>query len=374
MQCRNTGIRLLLLMVFVGGCATPPAAPPAISPAPTGTELLSALQEVLVDSVAQARPAVVSIVALDVTPINGDSSKLTSRVDGTGFIYDPDGLLYTCAHVVNESRDITVRLASGDEVKAEVVGADPGTDIAVLKIPADRPLPILTLADSKKVRPGQFAIALGHPFFLDFTATMGIVSATGRNLQEIVGYSRRSSERTIRYEDYIQTDAWINRGSSGGPLLGVDGKVLGMNSMIRAAKDGVSSGPGFAIPSHMLVRIGQDLTEHGRVSRGWLGVGLQSHEKGVRLFRVLNGTPADRAGLSTGDIILKYNGQDVLDRTWLQHEIANTRVGTTIPFTVLRANLVKVVNVTIEEMPDEYAGRRRPMAAGDPPPRPNQEN
>ncbi len=367
MNFRRAGLSLivLLLSTLSVGCARFQSAPPP--PQFSGIELLSSMQDALIEIVGRTRPAVVSIVARDVRQFNLRSQsqpKIIPRVDGTGFIYSSEGYIYTCAHVIHESKDIKVRLASGDTLEARIIGSDPGTDIAILKIESEKPLPILKLADSTRVRPGQLVVAIGHPFYLNFSATIGIVSATRRNLQDIVGYSLRSVDSIIRDENYIQTDAWINRGSSGGPLLDIHGEVLGMNSMIRAAKEGLSSGPGFAIPSEMLVKIGEELVKYGRVSRGWLGAGLQSHARGVRLSRVLTGTPADKAGLQVGDIILKYDGHDVPDRSWLQRAIANTKAGTMIPFTVLRANQVEVLNVVIGEMPPEYSGRSRPLSTG----------
>ena len=241
---------------------------------------------------------------------------------GTGVIATEDGLIITNNHVIDGADRVRVALHDGEEVEGEVVGADPETDLAVVKIDREG-LEAAVFADSDEARVGDWVVALGSPFGLSQTVTAGIISAKGR---EAVGLSR--------YENYIQTDAAINPGNSGGPLVNLDGEVIGINTAI-SSRNGGNDGIGFAIPSRMVERVANDLAGDGVVDRGWLGVNLQSLDpdlaasfntqarRGVLVSGVLDGTPADTAGLRAGDIILSIDGRRTDTLRTLARTVAN---------------------------------------------------
>jgi serine protease Do len=256
---------------------------------------------------------------------------------GTGMIIDAQGHILTDYHVVGGASEIKVLLADGSEYTGKVVGTDPKTDLAVIKISADKPLPHVTFGDSDKVEVGEWVVAIGHPRGLDETVTQGIISAKHRT-----GIMDPSS-----YQDYLQTDAAINPGNSGGPLLDLEGKVIGINAAI-ASQSGGFEGIGFAIPSNMALHIATALITHGKVERGWLGVTIQDltpelakkfslvNPKGALIADVLKGSPADKGGLKRGDVILSYRGKSVPDSGVLRNEVANTPVGDDAELTVWR--------------------------------------
>ncbi|MGH3262150.1 MAG: trypsin-like peptidase domain-containing protein, partial [Trebonia sp.] len=229
---------------------------------------------------------------------------------GSGFVLNPDGLIVTNNHVVKDESRLQVTLADGTKYKATVVGTDPRTDIALIRIHADHPLPYLQLGDSNDVEPGEWVIAIGDPFGLSETVTAGIVSATGRNIGD------------GPYDRFIQVDAPINRGNSGGPLITQNGKVVGMNTAILSPSGG-SVGIGFAIPSDMIRKITSDLEHYGHVTRGYLGVEAQSvsgamskalglkSASGALIAQVEPNTPAAKAGVQPGDVIEKVNGKPI---------------------------------------------------------------
>ena len=251
---------------------------------------------------------------------------------GSGFIISRDGYIVTNDHVVRDAETIQVKLSNDKVYNAKVVGGDRKTDIAVIKINATD-LPVAVLGDSDKLEVGQWAIAIGNPFGLDRTMTVGVISATGR-----------SNVGIETYENFIQTDASINPGNSGGPLLNVHGEVVGINTAIVAAGQGI----GFAIPVSMAKPVFTQLIKKGNVSRGWMGVsiqpvteelarsfGLQS-PKGALISSVMRGTPADRAGICQGDIIVVFNGVDVKDPAHLQRLVAESGVSKPVKVTVFR--------------------------------------
>jgi S1-C subfamily serine protease len=320
-----------------------PSAPPT-----SDVQLVEAIENVFVDIAHRSKPAIVTITAKNVT--RGSEKKPDQH--GSGFIFRKEGHIVTNNHVINGAGRIFVRIFDKREFIAEVVGGDAGTDIAVLKIETGKELPTLPFADSDRVKVGQFAIAIGNPFQLDYTVTTGIVSAKGRSLLP--------DDKLIRYQDFIQTNAWINKGNSGGPLLNIHGEVMGMNAMIRNP-DGVPvtapvrAGAGFAIPINQVKKISEQLVTHGRVTRGWLGIGLDRAPKGVRVTRVFPSSPAKLGGIERRDVIVEYNGQKIQDGQQLKFLIADS-AGEKIEITVIRRGKPKTLNVMIGQMAPERMG------------------
>ncbi|NIA08940.1 MAG: Do family serine endopeptidase, partial [Nitrospiraceae bacterium] len=276
--------------------------------------------------------------------------KFHQMAQGSGFIISKDGYILTNNHVVRNTDNITVKLADGREFKAKVVGTDPQTDIAVIKINGKN-LPVLPLGDSDKLKAGEWVIAIGNPFGLSHTVTVGVVSAKGRSR---IGIND--------YEDFIQTDAAINPGNSGGPLVNIHGEAVGINTAIYT-KSGGYMGIGFAIPINMAKAVKDQILKKGKVTRGWLGVVIQDIDEnlaesfglkkaeGALVSDVSGGSPADKAGLKQGDIIVRLNGKKVDNVGELRNEIALTAPGTKITIEVLRGKRHKVLNVTIGEQP-----------------------
>jgi serine protease Do len=240
---------------------------------------------------------------------------------GSGFIIDPDGYVVTNNHVIAGASEVSVRLGDETTYPATVVGSDPATDLALLKIEADGPLPALELGDSDAAEVGDWVMAVGNPFGLGGSVTAGIVSARGRNIQ------------AGPYDDFLQVDASINRGNSGGPLFDLDGKVIGVNTAIYSPNGG-SVGIGFAIPSNMVKSVVAQLRENGKVERGWLGVQIQSvtpdlaaalglaEPAGALVAALTPDSPAERAGIRTGDVILSFAGKEIADSRELARVVA----------------------------------------------------
>ena len=276
--------------------------------------------------------------------------KFKQRGQGSGFIISSDGYILTNNHVVGDADTISVKLADGRKFKAKVIGKDPQSDVAVIKIDAKN-LPVLPLGNSDNIQVGEWVIAIGNPFGLTQTVTVGVVSAKGRSRLGITDY-----------EDYIQTDAAINPGNSGGPLINIHGEAIGINSAIFSRSGGYM-GIGFAIPINMAKAVKDQLIKNGKVIRGWLGVVIQEldedlaksfglkKKEGVLIAEVADNSPAKKAGLKSGDIILKMNGQKVYDIGELRNKIALTPPGTKVTFDILRDGKHKTVTVTIEEKP-----------------------
>lgn len=252
---------------------------------------------------------------------------------GSGFIISRDGYIVTNAHVVQDAESIQVKLSNDKVYQARIVGGDPKTDIAVIKIEA-KDLPVAVLGDSDRLEAGQWAIAIGNPFGLERSMTVGVISATGRSNVGI---------ETI--ENFIQTDASINPGNSGGPLLNIHGEVIGINTAIVAAGQGI----GFAIPTNMAKPIIAQLVDKGSVTRAWLGVAIQSVSEeqarslgvkagqGVLITEVAPGSPAERGGMQAGDLILDFAGSTVKDPAHLQRLVANTRIGAPVRVSLVRS-------------------------------------
>jgi serine protease Do len=265
---------------------------------------------------------------------------------GSGFIVDPAGIVVTNNHVVAGAEAVTVRLFDGREVSARIVGRDEGTDLAVLRLDSSaikKPLTALRLGDSESLEVGEWVVAIGSPFGFENTVTAGIISAKGRSL------TPRETGRT--FEDFIQTDAAINPGNSGGPLLNLRGEVVGVNSAI-ATRSGGYQGLGFAIPSNLTRTVIENLIENGRIIRGWLGVELEDvppengGPRGVRVRRVVAESPAEKAGLREGDIIIKYQGQSV-NEARLRTAIGITKPGSRVELEILRDGATRRLPIEI---------------------------
>jgi serine protease Do len=279
---------------------------------------------------------------------------------GTGFIFDKDGYIATNNHVVAEAGKVTVTMYDGRELPAKVVGTDPDTDLAVLKVDAGKPLPYVEFADSDTVRVGDPVIAIGNPFGLGDSVTAGIVSAEHR----VIGAGR--------FDDFMQIDAPINHGNSGGPTFDLEGKVIGVNTAINSPTGG-NVGIGFAIPSNLAQQIVQDLRERGHVVRGWLGAHVQGidedlaksldlgNHKGALVSQVTPDSPAAAAGLEQGDVILAYNGEPIKELRDLTSKVADTNPGTSAEMKVWRDGKEMNVNVEIGTTP----GNDQVMAAAE---------
>jgi serine protease Do len=273
-----------------------------------------------------------------------------ARASGSGVIVDPAGYILTNNHVIENAQDITVRLSDSRKFTATLVGRDPKTDLAVLKVDAPVPLPAAEMGDSDRLRVGQWMIAIGNPFGLDRTVTVGIVSATARTR---VGVTT--------YENFIQTDASINPGNSGGPLLNLDGRVVGINTAIVAAGQGI----GFSIPINEAKSVMSQLIARGKVVRGWLGIAIQDvtdelassfgvrEREGVLVADVMKGGPAEAAGLRAGDVIVELSGTKIREVPDLQRRVAAVAPGQTVAVGVVRDGTTERLNVRIGEMPGE---------------------
>jgi serine protease Do len=277
----------------------------------------------------------------------------------SGFLVSPEGYILTNAHVVNNATEITVTLTDGREFAGKIIGQDPSTDVAVIKIDGEK-LPFLELADSEDLEVGQWAIAVGNPLGLQASLTVGVVSAKSRNNLDLANV-----------EDFIQTDAAINRGNSGGPLLDIQGNVLGMNTAIVSnAGTGGYMGIGFAIPSNILKNVMDQIIQTGSVERGFMGVILQGIDKdlaqafgvpqgkGALIAEVSKGSPAEKAGIKQGDIIQNYNKIPVQNIGALRNAVALLKPGTPITLTILREGKSMDISVEIGSYP-----RSTPKAA-----------
>jgi serine protease Do len=271
---------------------------------------------------------------------------------GSGFIVDPSGLVVTNNHVIADADEITVVLHDNSRLEATIVGRDPKTDLALLKVENGKSLPFVEFGDSDGARVGDWVIAIGNPFGLGNTVTAGILSARGRDIN------------AGPYDDFLQTDAPINRGNSGGPMFDMNGKVIGVNTLIYSPSGG-SVGIGFATPSAIVGPVIAQLRQFGQTRRGWLGVRIQSvspeiaeshnlaSASGAFVAAVIEDSPAAAAGLEQGDIILRFDGQEVPNRRALPRIVADTQVGSTVPVIVWRDGEHVPLEVTIGRL-EEY--------------------
>jgi serine protease Do len=268
---------------------------------------------------------------------------------GSGFIIDPSGIVITNNHVIAEADEIKVTLQDNTELPAKLLGRDAKTDLAVLKVTTSRQLPSVSFGNSDQVRIGDWVLAIGNPFGLGGTVTVGILSARARDIN------------TGPYDDFLQTDAAINRGNSGGPLFNMAGEVVGINTAIYSPTGG-SIGIGFAVPSSLAGPIVAQLREFGRTRRGWLGVNIQtvtdeiaeslglSKARGALVARVTDKGPAEKAGIQSGDVVLRFDGKDVTDMRRLPRIVAETAVGKSVKVEVWRRNQSVLLDVMLGEL------------------------
>jgi serine protease Do len=327
----------------------------------SGLRLLEEIQGVITDLAERATPSVVNLF-----PLTGSSrardraSERTPNASGSGsgLIVDSTGYIVTNNHVIGDAAEVEVRFSDKTRSIAQVVGKDPDTDLALLKVTADRPLPSARFGDSAAVKVGQWVLAVGNPFGLDRTVTLGVVSGIGR---ENINLSR--------YENFIQTDASINPGNSGGPLLNLHGEVIGINTAIINFAQGI----GFAIPSNMAKQVIEHLLANGRVARGWLGVGIQplttdlakkfgvAESEGVLVNEVFPNDPAAAAGIKPGDIILRIDGHVVDSPNKLSRLIGTLAPGSTSKIEVVRDLTRMMLEIRLSE-------RRETAVTASPPP------
>ena len=370
--CILNGFTLYTLWVKGGATSPPPPAPP-----PNSETLQSAFTAVA----EKVRPAVVNIGTVQVArerkppapspfaddPLfkdffehffgrggQGPRGEFRQPSLGSGVIIDKRGDILTNFHVVKGADGITVRLSSKREYRGQIVGTDAKTDLAVVRFQPDGDLAVATLGNSDTLKVGEWAIAIGNPFGLDQTVTVGVISATGR-----------SDVGIATYENFIQTDASINPGNSGGPLVNLRGEVVGINTAIVASGQGI----GFAIPVNMVKRVIAQLVERGKVTRGWLGVSVQPltdelakslgvGKTGAVVGRVYPQSPAAAAGIQQSDVIVAYDGTPVEDYHHLQRLAAETEVGKRVALDVIRKRAKQTVQVTIAEAPDSASPAR----------------
>src|SRR3954451_22619943 len=295
---------------------------------------------------------------------NGDAPRQRrSNSLGSGFVVDPSGIVVTNNHVIGDANEITVIFSDGQRLKAEIVGKDSKVDLAVLKVKPEKPLKAVTFGDSEKMRPGDWVLAIGNPFGLGGSVTAGIVSARGRNIE------------SGPYDNYIQTDASINKGNSGGPLFNMNGEVIGINTAILSPTGG-SVGIGFAVPAATAVPVIQQLREFGETRRGWLGVRIQNVDeptaealglgtpRGALVAGIDDKGPAKPSGLEVGDVIVKFDGKDVKDSRDLPRIVASTPVGKAVDVQIVRKGKELTKAVTLGRLEDgektQQAGLNQP--------------
>ncbi len=328
--------------------------PPATSDAQVSQ--LEAFQNAFVSVAEKVKPVVVSIQLKGSFKHPSIWSKgfpfedFPMRSSGSGILVDERGYILTNNHVIENGGDIIVTLSDGRKFTAKLIGQDTKTDLAVIKIDANTPLPTAVLGDSSKVRIGEWAIAIGNPFSLDKTVTVGVISGLGR-----------SNIGIADYEDFIQTDASINPGNSGGPLLNLKGEVVGINTAII----GQGRGIGFAVPINMAKKVMTQLITQGKVVRGYLGIMIEpvtseivekhklKTEEGVLVSKVVENSPAEKGGLKTGDIILEFKGSKVKDVKELQRVTAETTPGEKVDVKILRNDKEEVLKIEVAELPEE---------------------
>jgi serine protease Do len=350
MTCmRHILINLVCVSVLtIHSLAAAESTPPKSSDS-VGLRMLEEMQTVITDLAESAKPSVVNLI-----PLSGLGRERELSHDrppnasgsGSGVVIDPLGHIITNNHVIGDATEIEVRFSDKSKLIAQVVGKDQDTDLAVLKVTADHPLPSAKFGDSSGVRVGQWVVAVGNPFGLDRTVTLGVVSGVGRENMNL-----------SRYENFIQTDASINPGNSGGPLFNLRGEIIGINTAIINFAQGI----GFAIPSNMAKQVIQQLLEQGRVTRGWLGVGIQpltvelarkfgvKEGDGVLVNEVFEQDPAAAAGIKPGDIVARIDGIAIDTPNRLSRVVAGLHPGSTVQVEIVRDQQRMVLNVALTE-------------------------
>ena len=336
---------------------------PVLSPTVAQAETIKIKGLNFAPLVKKVRPAVVKVISESIVErggsIFGDDffdrffsiPKRREKVSGvgSGFFISPDGYILTNHHVIKNAVKVSIFDIEGNEYKAKKVGVDPKTDLALLKVKANN-LPFIELGDSNDVEVGEWVLAIGNPFYQDLSVTAGIISAKGRQLG------------AADLEDFLQTDAAINRGNSGGPLVNMEGLVIGINSAIIAPSGG-NVGIGFAIPSNIAKKVVSDLKTKGRVVRGFLGVSIQTIREGdaneldlktggVLIVKVEENSPAEKAGLKKYDLIVEVNGKKIKTSEELMLIIANLSPGDKVQLSIFRGSAKKNIDVTVSEAPD----------------------
>ncbi len=271
---------------------------------------------------------------------------------GSGFVISPDGIIITNNHVIDNADEIEINFSDGRVLEAKLVGRDRDTDLAVLKVSSRTPLPYVDLADSDRAEVGDWVIAIGNPFGFGGSVSAGIISARNRDLN------------SGRSDDFIQTDAAINRGNSGGPLFNLGGEVVGVNTAIISPTGG-SVGIGFSVPANLVKRISKQLIEHGKVRRSWLGVNVQDADAalvkaykakgkgGVIVTRITNDGPADKAKLEVGDLVLSFDGKAIASVREMTRLISDAPIGKTVALSIIRDGKARNVSVTLGELEDD---------------------
>jgi serine protease Do len=287
----------------------------------------------------------------ELLPKSEDDSPKTRNSLGSGFVIDPDGIIVTNNHVIKDADEVVVNFSDGAQLNAEVVGRDTKTDLAVLRVKPERPLKAVKLGDSDSARIGDWVMAIGNPFGFGRTVTLGIVSAIGRDIN------------SGPYDNFIQTDASINKGNSGGPLFDMDGNVIGINTAIISPSGG-SIGLGFAIPANLAKNVIDDLIEFGETRRGWLGVQIQSvtdeiadslgldKARGALVGDVVTDGPAEKGGIKPGDVVLEFDGKPITEMRDLPKIVADTEVGKVVDVRILRKSEEQTLKVEIGRLED----------------------
>lgn len=297
---------------------------------------------------------------------NGEKKPLTRQRQslGSGFIIDPSGIIITNNHVIDKADEIMIKMHDGREFEAKLIGKDSKLDIAVLKVEANEPLPFVKFGDDSKSRIGDWVLAIGNPYSLGGTLTAGIISARNRDIQ------------SGPYDKYIQTDASINRGNSGGPMFNMDGEVIGINTAIFSPSGG-NIGIGFAIPSNQAQHVIAQLRKYGHTKRGRIGISFQQvtdeiaeslgmeNNHGAMVATVVEGGPADNAGIEAGDIIIEFEGKIIKERNQLPIWVANTEVGSKVKLVVLRKGKKIKLTLVVDELPENDDEADEPKVPND---------
>jgi serine protease Do len=330
----------------------PPAPPPVVAAVPMPAPAVPLVPLSFAGLAKAADPGVVTIISRIEETRPGGRRRIVGQGLGTGFVYDKSGLVLTNNHVVEDGTEISVKFADQREVAAKIVGRDKPADVAVLRV-EDHALSPLKLGDSDAVEVGDWVVAIGNPFGLSHTVSAGILSAKGRTHEDVKGLDE------FGYFNFLQTDAAINQGNSGGPLLNLRGEVVGINSAIRANANNI----GFAIPINMVKELLPSLLREGKVSRSGLGIIVdpvneteatrlgRPDRKGAFIKMIVPGGGADRAGLAAGDVIVSFDGKSVLDPNQLRWLASLAGVGRSVPVRVQRGDKIFDVKVTLGPLP-----------------------